>query len=245
MDTAIEIRDLTVRFPSRTGVVEALTGVNLTVPEKSVVGFLGPNGAGKTTIIHVLLGFVKPTSGSAHIFGQDVTHTIARERIGYLPEHPDTYRFLTGRELLSMAGRLFRMSRGDLAIKIPELLDLVGLEDAADRRIGTYSRGMMQRIGVAQALISDPDLVILDEPTGGLDPIGRMKIREIISSLRDRGKTVFFSSHELSEVELVCDRIAVLAEGRRVVEGAVDELVPEGEGLERYFLRVVQGEVGR
>ena len=236
---AIGTRDLSVVFPSRTGEVRALEGVSLTVKTGQVFGFLGPNGAGKTTMMHVLLGFIQATSGEAHIFGTDVRESIARQRIGYLPEHPDTYRFLTGRELLDMAGRLFLLKGPPLRNRIDELLDMVGIADAADRRIATYSRGMMQRISMAQALINDPDLVILDEPTGGLDPIGRMDVRKIIQDIRRRGKTVFFSSHELSEVELVCDHLAILSKGRIVAEGPASELVKPGENLEKYFMRIV------
>lgn len=222
--------------------MRALDAISLQVDEGVVFGFLGPNGAGKTTAMHVLLGFIAATSGEARIFGDDVRRSIARQRIGYLPEHPDTYRFLTGRELLCSTGHLFRMKGRALKRRVEVILDQVGLTDAAGRRIGTYSRGMLQRICLAQALINDPDLVILDEPTGGLDPFGRMQIRAIIDDLRVRGKTVFFSSHELSEVELVCDRLAILSRGRIIAEGPADELVPAGERLEKYFMRVV-GEV--
>jgi ABC-2 type transport system ATP-binding protein len=191
--------------------------------------------------MHVLLGFVEASSGVARIFGTDVRESIARRRIGYLPEQPQTYPFLTGRELLRFAGRLFEMNGRALRERIERLVEMVGLTSAADRRIGTYSRGMMQRIGLAQALINDPDLVILDEPTGGLDPLGRLEIRRVIADLRTRGKTVFFSSHELSEVELVCDHLAILSGGRVVAEGKAGELVEPGESLEQYFLRTVGG----
>lgn len=247
MAFAIEIRDLVVSFKTRKERVRALDGLSLNVEEGRVFGFLGPNGAGKTTAMHVLLGFVAPDSGSATIFGVNVCDSIARMRIGYLPEHPETYGFLTGRELLTAAGRLFDMKGAALRDRVDRLLQQVKLSDAADRRIGTYSRGMMQRVGLAQALVNDPDLVILDEPTGGLDPLGRMEVRAIIADLRERGKTVFFSSHELSEVELVCDRVAILAHGRVVAQGRASELAGPGESLEKYFLRVVQdaGERGR
>ncbi len=240
MSNAIDIQNLTVEFPGAHGdTVRALQGLSLGVAQGQVYGFLGPNGAGKTTTMHVLLGFIEATAGTARLFGEDVRKTIARRRIGYLPEHPDTYRFLTGRELLRMAGRLFGLSRAVLNPRLAELLALVGLETAADRRLATYSRGMLQRIGLAQALINDPDLVILDEPASGFDPLGRIRIREIIGALRARGKTVFFSSHELSEVERVCDRVGILAAGRLVAEGRVAELVKAGENLEQYFIRVV------
>jgi ABC-2 type transport system ATP-binding protein len=189
--------------------------------------------------MHVLLGFSEATSGQALVFGTDVRKSIARQRLGYLAEQPETYKLLTGRELLTMAGRLFRMPRRARQERIAELLQLVDLADAADRRIGTYSRGMMQRICLAQALINDPDLVVLDEPTGGLDPLARLSIRNIIAGLRERGKTVFFSSHELSEVELVCDHLAILARGRIVAQGAAAELVKPGESLERFFMQTV------
>lgn len=240
MAPAIEIKDLSVLFRSHRGSVEALKGLSLTVDAGTVFGFLGPNGAGKTTTMHVLLGFIEPASGSARIFGEDVRHSLARRRIGYLPERAETYIFLTGRELLHMAGRLFGMGGAGLRHRVDELLRQVDLVDAADRRIGTYSRGMLQRIGLAQALVNDPDLVILDEPTGGLDPLGRMEVRRIIADLRARGKTVFFSSHELSEVELVCDHIALMVSGRVIAEGKAADLVRPGESLEQYFLRIVR-----
>jgi ABC-2 type transport system ATP-binding protein len=240
MDSAIEIQNLSVVFPSRGSPVKALDGLNLTVPRGQVFGFLGPNGAGKTTAMHVLLGFIEATGGHARVFGEDVGRSIARQRLGYLPEHPDTYRFMTGRELLTMTGRLFLLRGGPLRSRVEECLAAVDLSEAADRRIATYSRGMMQRVCLAQALVNDPDLLILDEPTGGLDPFGRMDIRRTISRLRDRGKTVFFSSHELSEVELVCDSIAILAKGRVIAEGPAARIAATGERLEKYFMAVVQ-----
>lgn len=239
MSLAIEINNLTVEFPSGSGVVQAIRGLNLAVPEGRVYGFLGPNGAGKTTTMHVLLGFIEPKAGEARMFNENVRHSIARRRIGYLPEYPDTYRFLTGRELLTMAGRLFRMERKALKRRVGELLEMVDLTRAADWRIATYSRGMLQRIGLAQTLIHDPELLILDEPTSGFDPLGRIEIRKIIASLRERGKTIFFSSHELSEVERVCDQVGIIVGGRLIAEGAVSELVKGGENLEQYFLRIL------
>jgi ABC-2 type transport system ATP-binding protein len=235
----LEIRDLVVDFPGSRETVRALDGLTLSVAEGCVYGFLGPNGAGKTTTLHVLLGFVAPTSGRAEVFGCDVRRAIARRRIGYLPEHAESYRFLTGREQLALAGRLFGLRGAELRSRVKELLDLVDLTVAADRRVAAYSRGMLQRLGLAQALVHDPDLVILDEPTSGFDPVGRLAVRRIIAGLRERGKTVFFSSHELSEVELVCDRIGILVRGRLAVDGAVSDLVGHGEHLERYFLSVV------
>lgn len=239
MNTAVEISDLSVAFSTPAGTVHALNGLSLEVRTGQIFGFLGPNGSGKTTTMHVLLGFVQPSSGSAHIFGHDVQKSIARQRIGYLPEHPDTYRFLTGTELLNATGKLFCMKGGILQKRITEVLELTGIKDAADRRISTYSRGMMQRICFAQALINDPDLIILDEPTGGLDPFGRMATRDILMLLKERGKTVFFSSHELSEVELICDHIAIISRGRIITEGPVKDFVKHGENLEKFFINTV------
>ncbi len=242
MTLAIEIHQLCVTYESRSARqrVEALRGVTLSVPVGSVVGFLGPNGAGKTTAIHVMLGFIEPTSGEVRLLGEDVRRSISRRRLGYLPERPELYPFLSGRELLAMSGRLFGLPSRTRRERIAFLLGQVGLEQAADRRIGTYSRGMLQRLGLAQALINDPDLVILDEPTGGMDPLGRIEIRNIIQQLRSAGKTVFFSSHELSEVERVCDQVVILSGGRIVAEGAVEQLARPGESLEQVFLRVVK-----
>ncbi len=242
MPPAIAIDNLTVDYPGRGPGhprVQALRGLTLQVASGQIYGFLGLNGAGKTTALHVLLGFVAPTSGSARVLGADVRGPIARQRLGYLPEHPDTYRFLTGREWLMAVGRLCGMPRGRLAGRVADLLAQTGLEAAADRLAGTYSRGMLQRLGLAQALINDPDLLILDEPTGGFDPLGRLRIRDLMQEWRRRGKTVFFSSHELSEVERVCDRIGLLAGGRLVADGTLADLVRSGESLEQYFVRMV------
>jgi ABC-2 type transport system ATP-binding protein len=238
MSAAIQTCGLGVTFPSRTGTIRALHNLDLTIEPGTVFGFLGPNGAGKTTTIHVLLGFLSATAGTASLFGKPVTESIARERIGYLTENPDTYGFLTGRELLTMTGRLFRMPSQEIRRRSDRLLEETGLAMAADRRIASYSRGMRQRICMAQALINDPDLLILDEPTGGLDPLGRMEIRRLIAARRAAGKTVFFSSHELSEVELVCDRVAILVGGELAAEGRVEDLVRPGESLERYFIEL-------
>ncbi len=236
---AIDIQDLSVSFPGRTGIVQALQNLTLTVAPGSVYGFLGPNGAGKTTTLQVLLGFQEASSGTAHLFGCPITHSIARDKIGYMSENPDTYPFLTGRELLTMAGRLFNLPSSVIRKRSTQLLEETGLSEAADQRIALYSRGMRQRICMAQALINDPELLILDEPTGGLDPLGRRDIRTLIAGRKAAGKTVFFSSHELSEVELACDRVAILSKGRLVAEGPVSTLVQPGDSLERFFIKTV------
>src|ERR1700739_4607582 len=216
-----------------------LNGLDLEVHAGEVFGFLGPNGAGKTTTMNVLLGFVQPTGGQASLFGIDVRQPIARQRIGYLPEMTYYYKFLTAEELLRFYAKIFGLSRSEADKRIDQLLKLVELEHARKRPIKSYSKGMQQRVGLAQALINNPDLLILDEPTSGLDPLGRMKVREIIQRLKNEGKTVFFSSHELGEVETVCDRVAIINQGELKVEGRVTELVKQHQcNLEQVFLRV-------
>jgi ABC-2 type transport system ATP-binding protein len=219
----------------------ALLGLDLEVQAGEVFGFLGPNGAGKTTTMNVLLGFVQPTSGSASLFGIDVRQPIARQRIGYLPELTYYYKFLTAEELLRFYAKVFGLSRSETDQRIEKLIALVELGHAAKRPIKTYSKGMQQRVGLAQALINNPDLLILDEPTSGLDPLGRMKVREIIQRLKNEGKTVFFSSHEMGEVETVCDRVAILHQGALKAEGRVADLVAQHDvdNLEQAFLNIV------
>jgi ABC-2 type transport system ATP-binding protein len=239
----VRIENLRVEYRSRglgPATQLAVNGLNLQVGQGEVFGFLGPNGAGKTSTMNVLLGFVPPTSGRAWIFGVNVREPIARQRIGYLPELTYYYKFLTAEELLRFYARLFRIPRAETETRLETILKLVELGPVRKRPIKTYSKGMQQRVGLAQALINNPDLVILDEPTSGLDPIGRMKVREIIQRLRNEGKTVFFSSHELGEVETVCDRVAILHRGQLKVEGKVSELAQQHQcNLEQLFLKIV------
>lgn len=219
---------------------QAVNDLNLEVFPGEVFGFLGPNGAGKTTTMNVLLGFVGATSGDAYLFGENVREPIARQRIGYLPEQTYYYKFLTAEEILRFYARIFRLPRPETERRIDALIKLVDLEHARKRPLKTYSKGMQQRVGLAQALINNPDLLILDEPTSGLDPVGRMKVREIIQRLKNEGKTVFFSSHELGEVETICDRVAILHQGQVRVEGRVDALLKEYQcNLEQIFLRAI------
>jgi ABC-2 type transport system ATP-binding protein len=206
MDAILRIEKLRVEYRSGDmgqGTKVALGGLDLSVGQGEVFGFLGPNGAGKTTTMNVLLGFVNATRGAAWIFGANVRDPIARQRIGYLPELTYYYKFLTAEELLRFYARIFAIASGERERRIDAVLKLVELDHARKRQIKTYSKGMQQRVGLAQALINNPDLLILDEPTSGLDPVGRMKVREIIQRLKNEGKTVFFSSHELGEVEIV------------------------------------------
>ena len=240
-EVVVAVRNLSVTFrgrgtrqPDR----QAVKDLSLSVRPGEVFGFLGPNGAGKTTTMNVLLGFVNATNGEAYLFGTNVREPIARQRIGYLPELTYYYKFLSAEELLRFYARIFGIPKAETERRIDSVLKLVELEQARTRQIKTYSKGMQQRVGLAQALINDPDLLILDEPTSGLDPIGRMKVRQIIQRLKNEGKTVFFSSHELGEVETVCDRVAILHQGELKVEGRVSELADQHQcNLEQLFLK--------
>ncbi|HTX22009.1 MAG TPA: ABC transporter ATP-binding protein [Candidatus Aquilonibacter sp.] len=242
MSAILKSEKLRVEFKSREfrqPVKVALTGLDLEVQAGEVFGFLGPNGAGKTTTMNVLLGFIPPTSGTAYLFGIDVRQPIARQRIGYLPEMTYYYKFLTAEELLRFYAKIFGLARAEADQRIDQLLKLVELEQARKRTIRSYSKGMQQRVGLAQALINNPDLLILDEPTSGLDPLGRMKVREIIQRLKNEGKTVFFSSHELGEVETVCDRVAIIHQGELKTVGRVDKIMESYPTLEKAFLNIV------
>ncbi len=203
----------------------ALDALSIQVAPGDVFGLLGPNGAGKSTTLKLLLGLVTPTSGTARIFGHPVGEAGARSRVGFLPENPVFYDYLTGEELLTYYGQLCGLRAADARRRGADLLDRVGL--GAERRLALrrYSKGMVQRLGIAQALVNDPDLVILDEPMSGLDPIGRRDVRALILALRDEGKTILFSSHILSDAEAVCSRVAILAAGRLQTAGTVTDLV--------------------
>ncbi|HEY1173748.1 MAG TPA: ABC transporter ATP-binding protein [Verrucomicrobiae bacterium] len=239
----LKIDNLRVEYRApdlKEGVKVAVDGLSLSVNAGEVFGFLGPNGAGKTTTMNVLLGFVPPTDGTAFLFGEDVSRPIARQRIGYLPELTYYYKFLTPEEILRFYGRIFKIPQGQLDRRIDEVIKLVELDHARKRQIKTFSKGMQQRIGLAQALINDPDLLIFDEPTSGLDPIGRMRVREIIQRLKNEGKTVFFSSHEMGEVETVCDRVVIINQGKVKEEGRVTDLIAKHHtNLEQIFLKLI------
>jgi ABC-2 type transport system ATP-binding protein len=203
----------------------ALHDLDLAVQPGEVFGFLGPNGAGKTTTVKILLGLVRATSGEARIFGQPAGDPITRQRIGYLPENFRFHDWLTGSALLDFHGRLAGLSPAERRERIPHVLDQVGLSGRGNDRINSYSKGMAQRIGLAQAILHEPDLVLLDEPTSALDPVGRREVRDLIHSLRARGMTVFLNSHLLSEVEMVCDRVAIVDRGRVVRSGRLNDLI--------------------
>jgi ABC-2 type transport system ATP-binding protein len=227
-DPAIAVHGLTKVFPvhfhpSRR--VIAVKDLTLRIEPGEVYGLLGPNGSGKSTTLKIILGLVSPTRGGTEIFGRDSRLVQSREAVGFLPENPYFYKYLSGAETLRFFGRLCGMTGATLKSRINELLDLVGLDKARDRRLGTYSKGMLQRIGLAQALINDPRLVVLDEPTAGVDPAGSREICDLIMDLKHRGITVLLSSHLLAQAQEICDRIGILADGVLVREGHLQELI--------------------
>ncbi|QDT02833.1 putative ABC transporter ATP-binding protein YxlF [Rubripirellula lacrimiformis] len=215
--------------------VHALRGVSLEARPGDVFGLLGPNGAGKTTMIKILLGVVKPSGGSASLFGQPVGSSAARQRVGYLPESLRVDLHHTARSALRYYGRLSRMNSADIQRRSDELLELVGLQGRDQESVRRFSKGMYQRLGLAQALMHDPDLLVLDEPTDGLDPVGRNEVRKVIERLRDLGKTIFLNSHILQEVEMVCTRVAIMAGGQLLAIGPIDELASPGDASNLFF----------
>src|SRR5262245_43726168 len=224
----IEIENLTHDYQTgflRKRSLRALDGLSLRVEAGEVFGFLGPNGAGKTTTFKILMRMLRPASGEARILGRPLDDLRMRARIGYLPERPYFYQHLTARELLIYCGALCDLPRDRAARRATELLGQVGLSDSADRRLRKFSKGMLQRVGLAQALINDPEVLFLDEPMSDLDPLGRREARELIAGLRARGKTIFFSSHILTDVEAMCDRVAILNRGRMVESGRLSEIL--------------------
>ena len=225
---AVAVHGLTKIFPvpfHPTRRVVAVRDINLLIEPGEVYGLLGPNGSGKSTTLKIILGLVSPTRGRTEIFGRDSRLVESREAVGFLPENPYFYKYLTGAETLRFFGRLCGMTGATLKNRVNELLDLVGLNKARDRRLGTYSKGMLQRIGLAQALIYDPRLVVLDEPTAGVDPAGSREIRDLIMDLKRRGITVLLSSHLLAQAQEICDRIGILSDGVLVREGRLQELI--------------------
>ena len=227
-DAAVAVDGLTKVFripfhPAR-GIV-AVRDLNLRIEAGEVYGLLGPNGSGKSTTLKMILGLVSPTQGATKIFGRDSSLAQSRESVGFLPENPYFYKFLTGEEILRFFGKLCRLRGARLKSRVSELLELAGLTNARQQRLSTYSKGMLQRIGLAQALINDPKLVVLDEPTAGVDPAGSRDIRNIILDLQKRRVTVLLSSHLLSQVQEICDRVGIVAKGTLVREGQLKELI--------------------
>ena len=235
---AVSLTGVTKTFPvpfQRRSIV-AVRDLNLEVAPGQVYGLLGPNGSGKSTTLKIILGLVTPTRGTARIFGRDSQDVASRTSVGYLPESPYFYRFLTGAETLRFYGKLCRLRGAALKDRVDEMLELVGLTNARDRRLAGYSKGMLQRIGLAQALIQEPALLVLDEPTAGVDPAGTVEIRDLILQLKGRGMTVLLSSHLLGQVQEICDRVGILADGALVREGPLSDLL----GVERQTQFIVE-----
>ena len=228
-EAAIRIDGLTKDFP--VGIfgkkLRAVDSLDLEVGHNQIYGLLGPNGSGKSTTIKVILGLLEASKGTCSIYGKPSHLVAARRSVGFLPEAPYFYRYLSGRELVSYYARVCGVKKEELDPAVDSVIDLVGMTEAAHRRVGTYSKGMLQRIGLAQAIVHDPQLVILDEPTAGVDPLGSAAIAEIIRELKRRGKTILLSSHLLAQIEGLCDRVAILHRGKLVHEGEIDDLVQE------------------
>jgi ABC-2 type transport system ATP-binding protein len=235
----IEIEGLSKSYKNHWGrkKVAALDGLNLRVEAGEVFGFLGPNGAGKSTTIKTLVGLIQATAGRVRIFGHSVSESQCRNRFGYLPENPAFYDFLSSHQYLELVGRCFGMDNAVIKTRTNEVLDLLDLKHAGRRPIVSYSKGMVQRLGLAQALLHDPDLYILDEPMSGLDPLGRALVKEIMKDLKARGKTVFFSTHVTADVEAVCDRVAVIVGGKLQTVNDVQDILEQG--IDGYSVQLV------
>lgn len=226
---AVEIQNLHKSFLGHWGKggVYAVKGVSLSIRQGAVYGLIGPNGSGKSTIMKALVGLLSPDEGSCRVFGQPATAASNRSEIGFLPENPYFYKFLTGAETVRFYGRLCGLHGKELSARVEEMLSLVGLEDAANRRLGGYSKGMLQRVGLAQALVQRPRLLVLDEPTAGVDPIGSRAIRDIILNLKEQGMTVFLCSHLLEQVQEVCDNVGILYQGCLIADGTMEEITSD------------------
>jgi len=240
MNIAINVENLSkiykVGFWGRK--VKVLDNVTFSVPKGQTFGLLGPNGAGKTSTLKILVGISKPTKGTAYVLGMSPFNVNSHKFIGYLPETPYIYNYLTGKEFLSFCGKLFGISGNNLNNIISELLDLVGLDKvSANKQLKSYSKGMLQRIGIAQSLINNPEIVFLDEPMSGLDPIGRYDIKEIMKTLKKQGKTVFFNTHILSDVEELCDSIAIMVKGKIVTYGNVNEILKPMDNIFNVYIK--------
>ena len=234
-DYAIDLAHVAKTYAGRRK-VKALRGIEMRVHRGEVFGLLGPNGAGKSTLVKILMTVIRPTECRGAMLGDPVGRKETLGRVGYLAEHHRFPDYLTGAQVLDYFGAMAKVGRVDRRRRVPELLELVGMKDWAGQKIKSYSKGMRQRVGIAQALMNDPDLILLDEPTDGVDPVGRRDIRNVLSHLKSRGKTVFLNSHLLSELEMVCDRVAILVQGVVSKQGTLDELTRDRQ---RYEIEVV------
>jgi ABC-2 type transport system ATP-binding protein len=230
-ETLVRVKGLVKDFRPGLGLRKkrVLHGIDFEVQRGELFGFIGPNGAGKTTTLKILMGLIRASAGEAQVLGHDVRETAFREHIGFAPESPYFYDFLTGAEILDFYARLCAVPKARRRERVREVLELVGLAHAADMRLRTYSKGMLQRIGIAQAIVHDPSVVFLDEPMSGLDPVGRKEIRDLVVRLNADGKTIFMNTHILSDVETICDRVAIIVQGRIAYQGALEGALPGGE----------------
>jgi len=245
MKNILTLKNVTVAYKNKDYHKDALHSLNLEIVAGEVFGFLGPNGAGKTTTIKAILNLLYPREGEIRIFNGLNTDYKLHRRLGYMPEIANYYWYLSPRELLIMYAGFFGIGKKQAGKKINGLFKLVGIEQEADVLMKNFSKGMMQKVSLAQALINDPELLILDEPASGLDPVARMKVRDIIYDLKTQGKTVFFSSHELSEAELICDRVGILHKGQMLKVETMQNILERKDqnmSLERYFLSIIKGE---
>ncbi len=239
-DPAIVVSHISKSFIFHRKINHAVNSLSLNIVRGEVYGFLGPNGAGKSTTIKLLLHFLKPDSGSLHILGKEVGKEEFRHHIGYLSEFPIFYDHLTARETLLLSGRLSGMKKQVIDERIYQLLTRMNLAEATDSRVGGFSKGMKQRLGMANALIHNPEILIFDEPMSGLDPVGRHQIKRLISELKEQGKTIFFSSHILSDIEVLCDRIGIINKGVLLYTGGLADFGRPGEGLEDRFVTIIE-----
>lgn len=248
-DHVIDVKSLKISYGRGTRATEAVSDMSFSVSRGETVGFIGPNGAGKSSTIKTMMGFIFPASGRVTIFGQNAGSVEARRRTGYLPEVSLYYPFMKAREVLELYGGLAGLDRAELKRRIPPLLERVGLAGKGEILLKNFSKGMQQRVGIAQAIIADPDLFVFDELSSGLDPVGRHDLREVLLDLKARGKTIFFSSHELYEVESLCDRVVIVDRGRKIADESVADLmgrlIAEGaqgrpRSLEEYFMGLIR-----
>ncbi|MBB1554531.1 ABC transporter ATP-binding protein [Candidatus Gracilibacteria bacterium] len=235
MSAIISLKNITKNI----GGHEILKNISFSVEKGDVFGFIGPNGAGKTTTLKTILGIIEPTSGEVKIFGENPQNISVKKRIGFMPENTYLYKYLTGDEFLDYAAGFYEISKEKITERKNWVLKKVGLEGARARRLSTYSKGMLQRIGIAQAILHDPELIFLDEPMSGLDPIGRKMIKDLLLELKQSGKAIFLNSHILPDVEAVCDKYAIIVSGKILKQGAMKEL---SESLETVFMQTIAGE---